>query len=164
MENLEARPPTRRAARRARSRIQHALHAQQELEEAIELAVMEQQAREYAMFQRIIEEEERRREEQMKEEAVAWSEKMVDLVEENQIYKVGLNLEPKDKECSICFKIRALGEYDGASMCGKAKCWICLSCFKNMLVKAYIKASSNTFAVPCPYCREEQIFNKSIFN
>ena len=69
----DARPPTRtrNAARRARRRIRRALRAEQELEERLELAVMEQQALEYARFQRMIEEAERRREEEKKEEAFA---------------------------------------------------------------------------------------------
>ena len=158
------RRATRRAARRARRRIQHALRAQEQLEEAIVLADMEQQAREYAMAQRLREEEERRREEELKEEAVAWSEKMIDVMEEEQFYKVGLNLAPKDRECGICFEQYDLEDCDGASVCSKSDHWICYTCYKNMVVEAYIKASANTFAVPCPFCRQEHLFNKNVFN
>lgn len=159
-----SRRVTRRAARRARRRIQHALRAQEELEEAIVLADMEQQAREYAMAQRMREEEERRREEELKEEAVAWSGKMIDLMEEEQFYKVGLNLAPKDRECGICLDHYDFEDCDGASVCGKSNHWICYTCYKNMVMEAYIKASANTFTVPCPFCRQEHLFNKNVFN
>lgn len=156
--------PSRRAARRARRRIQRALRAQQELEEALELAVMEQQAREYSRLRILQEEAERRREEEKKEEAEKFGEEIVDKMEEEQIWKHGINLAPKDQECSICFERYKFGKYDGASMCNKSDHWICYTCYKNMIVEAYIKAFTNTFAVPCPYCREERIFNKNVFN
>jgi hypothetical protein len=162
----DARPPTRRtrnAARRARRRIQRALRAEQELENALQLAVMEQQAMEYERFRALQEEQERRREEEVKEEAEKFGEKLVDRIEEEQIWKHGINLAPKDKECAICFDKYRFEEYDGASMCSKSDHWICYTCYKNMVVEAYIKAFTNTFAVPCPYCRQERLFNKNVF-
>ena len=163
----DARPPTRRttrnAARRARRRIQRALRAEQELQEMLQLAVMEQQAAEYARFQRLQEIEERRREEEKKEEAERFGEEVVDKLENEQIFISGLNEAPKDQECSICFERYKFVKYDGASMCSKSDHWICYTCYKNLLVEAYIKASTNTFAVPCPYCRQERLFNKNDF-
>jgi hypothetical protein len=162
----DARPPRRRrrnAARRARRRIQRALRAEQELENALQLAVMEQQAREYSRLIRLQEEEERRREEEKKEEAEKFSEGTIDKMEEEQIWEHGINLAPKDQECSICFERYKFRNYDGASMCSKSDHWICYTCYKNLLVEAYIKASTNTFAVPCPYCRQERLFNKNVF-
>jgi len=163
----DARPPTRRrrnAARRARRRIRRALRAEQELENALQLAVMEQQAIEYSRFTRLQEEEERRREEEKKEEAERFGEEVVDKLENEQIFISGLNEAPKDQECSICFERYKFVKYDGASMCSESKHWICYTCYKNTLVEAYIRAFTNTFAVPCPYCRDEQIFNKNAFN
>ena len=162
----DARPPTRRtrrSARRARRRIQRALRAEQELEEQIELAVMEQQALEYSRFQALQEEEERRRKEQVKEEAEEFGEKIVDRIEVEQIWDSGLNEAPKDQDCDICFERYKFRNYEGASMCSKPEHWICYTCYKNLLVEAYIKASTNTFAVPCPYCRQERLFNKNVF-
>ena len=163
----DARLPTRRtrrSARRARRRIQRALRAEQELDERIELAVMEQQAAEYARFQRQQEIEERRREQEKKEAAEKFAEKIVNKMEEDAFWEIGLNLAPKDKDCFICMEGFEFEEIEGASMCGNPNCWICYTCFKNILVEAYIKASANTFAVPCPFCRQEHLFNKNVFN
>jgi len=162
----DARPPTRtrNAARRARRRIRRALRAEQELEERLELAVMDQQALEYARFQRMIEEAERRREEEKKEEAERFAEEVVERTEEEKIWDLGLNLAPKRKDCFICAETYDFEEIEGASMCSNPNCWICYTCLKNILVEAYIKASTNTFAACCPYCREKRIFNKNMFN
>lgn len=164
----DARPPrrrlSRRSARRARRRIQRALRAEQEIEEQIELAVMEQQAIEYSRFQALQEEEERRRKEELKEESEKFSEEIVDKIEREQIWMFGLNEAPKDQDCNICFERYKFRNYEGASMCSKSEHWICYTCYKNLLVEAYIKASTNTFAVPCPYCRQEHLFNKNVFN
>ena len=164
----DARPPTRRrrrrnAARRARRRIRRALRAEQELENALQLAVMEQQAMEYERFRALQEEQERRREEEVKEEGEKFSEKVVDKLEREQIWLTGLNEAPKDQDCDICFERYKFRNYEGASMCSKPEHWICYTCYKNLLVEAYIKASTNTFAVPCPYCRQERLFNKNDF-
>ena len=163
----DARPPTRRrerrSARRARRRIRRALRAEQALERALELAVMEHQAAEYARFQRLQEQEERRREQELKEAAEKFAEEIVDKMEEDAIWKCGLNLAPKPKDCFICVERFAFEEIEGTSMCGNPNCWICHTCFKNILVEAYIKASTNTFTTPCPYCRQERLFNKNVF-
>jgi len=162
----DARPPTRRtrrSARRARRRIQRALRAEQELEEQIELAVMEQQALEYSRFQVLQEEEERRREEQVKEEAERFGNEIIDKMEEEQIWEHGINLAPKDQDCSICFEKYQFEKYDGASLCSKSEHWICYTCYKRLVERAYIKALTATFSVSCPYCRQERIFNKNVF-
>ena len=164
----DARPPQRRwrsnAARRARRRIRRALRAEQEFEETLLLAVVEQQAVEYSRFQRLQEEEERRREEAVKEEAEKFVEKVIDRLEEEQIWNVGLNEAPKDKDCNICFEKYQFKNYDGARMCSESEHWICYTCYKNLVVGAYIKALTNTFEVACPYCREKHSFNKNMFN
>jgi hypothetical protein len=165
----DARPPRRRrttraSARRARRRIQRALRAEQALEEALQLAVMEQQAAEYERFQRLQEEQERRREEEKKEEANNCAEKILDKVEEERFWDLKLNWTPREKECTICMEKFAIEQIDGASMCSKSEHWICYTCLKNILVEAYIKAPTNTFAACCPYCREKRIFNKNMFN
>ena len=163
----DARPPrrrnTRRAARRARRRIQRALRAQQELEEALELAVMEQQAIEYSRFQVLQEEQEKRREEELKEEANNWAEKILDKVEEERIWDLKLNWTPREKECTICMEKFAIEQIDGASMCSKSDHWICYTCYKRLIERAYIKALTTTFSVSCPYCRQERLFNKNVF-
>jgi len=163
----DARPPTRRrrnAARRARRRIRRALRAEQALEEALELAVMEQQAAEYERFQALQEEQERRREEQVKEDANKWAEKILDKVEEERFWDLKLNWTPREKECTICMEKFAIEQIDGASMCSKSEHWICYTCYKRLIERAYIKALSTTFSVSCPYCRQERIFNKNVFN